>query len=345
MATIDVKNLDGKTVGESRSRRRVFGVEVNEHLLWEVVKAQRAKRRAGTHATKRRDEVRGGGKKPYKQKGTGHARQGSTRAPHCVGGGKVLGPKPRDYEYHLPKKAMAGALRSALSLRAKEQKLIIVDELHARGAEDQAGRRGARGAGRRHGAGRRRRRTRRSRKSTRNLQHAKYLAARGAQRLRRARSRDAGHDARRRSDARHRAPQRRSAHSGRCSMTRAAHHIIKRPLLTEKGTRLKEHGGAPVGTFAEEELKPQVLFEVALEANKIEIKTRRREALHRSRSSTSARRSCAARRSASAVHGPPSQLEEGDRDAGRGRQDRVLRGSLSQWASRPTSRRRRAGAA
>jgi large subunit ribosomal protein L4 len=95
--------------------------------LWEVVKAQRAKRRAGTHSTKRRDEVRGGGKKPYKQKGTGNARQGSTRAPHYVGGGKVFTPKPRDYEYHVPKKVMAGALRSALSLRAKEQKLIVVD--------------------------------------------------------------------------------------------------------------------------------------------------------------------------------------------------------------------------
>ncbi len=127
MPTIDVKSLDGKKVGSVDLDDSVFGVEVNEHLLWEVVKAQRAKRRAGTHSTKRRDEVRGGGKKPYKQKGTGNARQGSTRAPHYVGGGKVFTPKPRDYEYHVPKKVMAGALRSALSLRAKEQKIVVVD--------------------------------------------------------------------------------------------------------------------------------------------------------------------------------------------------------------------------
>jgi large subunit ribosomal protein L4 len=127
MAKIEVKNLAGKTVGDVELDDSVFGVDVNEHLLWEVVKAQRAKKRAGTHSTKRRDEVRGGGKKPYKQKGTGNARQGSSRAPHYVGGGKVFTPKPRDYEYHVPKKVMAGALRSALSLRAKEQKLIVVD--------------------------------------------------------------------------------------------------------------------------------------------------------------------------------------------------------------------------
>src|SRR5207245_10595948 len=106
-----------------------FGVEVKEHLLWEVVKEQRAKTRAGTHSTLRRDEVRGGGKKPFKQKGTGNARQGSTRAPQFVGGGSVFGPKPRDYEYHMPKKARAGALRSALSLRAKEARLVVVSEL------------------------------------------------------------------------------------------------------------------------------------------------------------------------------------------------------------------------
>jgi len=127
MATIEIKNLDGKSVGKVDLDDSVFGVEVNEHLLWEVVKAQRAKRRVGTHSTKRRDEVRGGGKKPYKQKGTGNARQGSTRAPNYVGGGKVFTPKPRDYEYHVPKKVMAGALRSALSLRVKEDKLVVVE--------------------------------------------------------------------------------------------------------------------------------------------------------------------------------------------------------------------------
>src|SRR6185369_5497575 len=96
-------------------------------LLWVVVKAQRAKKRAGTASTLRRNEVRGGGKKPWKQKGTGRARQGSSRAPQWVGGGKVFTPKPRDYEYHVPKKVMAGALRSALSLKAKESKLVVLD--------------------------------------------------------------------------------------------------------------------------------------------------------------------------------------------------------------------------
>ena len=90
MAKLEVKNLDGAKVGDIDLDETVFGAEVNEHLLWEVVKAQRAKKRAGTHSTLRRSEVRGGGKKPYKQKGTGNARQGSTRAPHYVGGGGVL---------------------------------------------------------------------------------------------------------------------------------------------------------------------------------------------------------------------------------------------------------------
>jgi large subunit ribosomal protein L4 len=123
----EIKNLDGKKVGEVELADAVFGVEVKEHLLWEVVKAQRAKQRAGTHSTLRRDEVRGGGKKPYKQKGTGRARQGSSRSPQFVGGGRVFTPKPRDYEYAVPKKVRAGALRSALSLRAKESKIVVVD--------------------------------------------------------------------------------------------------------------------------------------------------------------------------------------------------------------------------
>jgi len=124
---LEIKNLDGKKVGDVTLDDGVFGAEVNEHLLWEVVKMQRANARAGTHSTLRRGEVRGGGKKPFKQKGTGNARQGSTRAPHYVGGGSVFGPKPRDYSYTMPKKAVAGALRSVLSLRAKEQKLVVVD--------------------------------------------------------------------------------------------------------------------------------------------------------------------------------------------------------------------------
>src|SRR5688572_19345943 len=126
---IDIVNIDGKKVGQADLADAVFGTKVKEYLLWEVVKMQRAARRAGTHKTKKRDEVRGGGKKPYKQKGTGNARQGSTRSPQFVGGGKVWGPQPRDYSYTVPKKVKRAALASALSLRVKENKLVIVDAL------------------------------------------------------------------------------------------------------------------------------------------------------------------------------------------------------------------------
>lgn len=124
---LDVKNTAGKNVGQIDLADDVFGAEVHEHVLWEVVKWQLAKRRAGNASTKRMSEVRGSSKKVWKQKGTGQARQGSKKAPHWVGGGSVFGPKPRSYEYTLPKKVKKTALVSALSLRASEQKLIVVD--------------------------------------------------------------------------------------------------------------------------------------------------------------------------------------------------------------------------
>ena len=127
MAKADVKNLSGKSVGSIDLDDAVFGAEIHEHLLWEVVKWQLAKRRAGTASTKRLGEVRGSSKKVWKQKGTGQARQGSRQAPHWVGGSSVFGPKPRSYEYNMPRKAKKLALRSVLSLRAKENKLIVVD--------------------------------------------------------------------------------------------------------------------------------------------------------------------------------------------------------------------------
>ena len=126
---IDIVNIEGKKVGQVDLSDAVFGTKVKDYLLWEIVKAQQAAKRAGTHDTKTRDEVRGGGKKPYKQKGTGNARQGSSRAPNHVGGGKVFGPHPRDYEYTVPKKVKRAALASALSLRAQEKKLVVVDVL------------------------------------------------------------------------------------------------------------------------------------------------------------------------------------------------------------------------
>ena len=124
---LQIVNLSGKAVGDIDLADDVWGVEVNEHLLWEAVKWQRARKRRGTHSTKTVAEVRGTNKKPYRQKGTGNARQGSLRSHQMVGGGRAFGPKPRDYDYTLPRKVKKGALKAALSLRAKEQKVIVLE--------------------------------------------------------------------------------------------------------------------------------------------------------------------------------------------------------------------------
>src|SRR3984957_11269052 len=123
MATFDVYNLENQKVSTIDLADEVFAGEVNEHLFYEVIKSQLASRRAGTHAVKKRSLVSGGGKKLYKQKGTGQARQGSIRASQWVGGGKAMGPKPRDYAYRPPLQVRKGALRSAVSLRASEKTL------------------------------------------------------------------------------------------------------------------------------------------------------------------------------------------------------------------------------
>ncbi len=128
MATFDVFNLSHQKVGSVDLPDAVFGARVNEDLLWETVRMQLANRRSGTASTKLRKEIRGGKKKIYRQKGTGGARHGGRNAPIFVGGGQTFGPRPRSYEYEMPKKARKGALRSALSLRAKEGKLFILDE-------------------------------------------------------------------------------------------------------------------------------------------------------------------------------------------------------------------------
>ncbi len=128
MAKFDVYDLEKKKVGELDLADAVFAGEVNENLFYEVVKAKLASDRSGTHAVKNRSLVSGGGKKPYRQKHTGRARPGSTRASHFVGGGKAMGPKPRDYSYDVPKKVRKAALRSALSLRNRDQKIVIVQE-------------------------------------------------------------------------------------------------------------------------------------------------------------------------------------------------------------------------
>jgi large subunit ribosomal protein L4 len=128
MAKFDVYDLEKNKVSEIELADAVFAGEVNEHLFYEVVKAKLASDRSGTHAVKNRSLVSGGGKKPWKQKHTGRARQGSTRASQFVGGGKAMGPKPRDYAYEVPKKVRKAALRSALALRSRDQKLLIVDK-------------------------------------------------------------------------------------------------------------------------------------------------------------------------------------------------------------------------
>ncbi len=128
MAKFDVYDLEKNKVSELDLADAVFAGEVNEHLFYEVVKAKLASDRSGTHAVKNRSLVSGGGKKPWRQKHTGRARQGSTRASQWVGGGKAMGPKPRDYSYDVPKKVRKAAVRSALSLRNRDGKLLIVQE-------------------------------------------------------------------------------------------------------------------------------------------------------------------------------------------------------------------------
>ena len=129
MANVSVLNMEGKEVGTIELSDAVFGVEVNEHLLHMAVVQHLANKRQGTQKAKTRSEVRGGGKKPWRQKGTGHARQGSTRAPQWTGGGVVFAPVPRDYSFKMNKKEKRGALKSALTSRVNENKLIVVDEL------------------------------------------------------------------------------------------------------------------------------------------------------------------------------------------------------------------------
>ncbi|MEG0564853.1 MAG: 50S ribosomal protein L4 [Hungatella sp.] len=129
MANVSVYNIEGKEVGTLELNDSIFGVEINEHLVHLAVVAQLANKRQGTQKAKTRAEVSGGGRKPWKQKGTGHARQGSTRAPQWTGGGVVFAPAPRDYTIRLNKKEKRAALKSALTSRVKENKFIVVDDL------------------------------------------------------------------------------------------------------------------------------------------------------------------------------------------------------------------------
>ena len=129
MASVSVYNIEGKEVGTIDLNDAVFGVEVNEHLVHMAVVSQLANKRQGTQKAKTRSEVSGGGRKPWRQKGTGHARQGSTRAPQWTGGGVVFAPVPRDYSFKMNKKEKKVALKSALTSRVEEKKFIVVDEI------------------------------------------------------------------------------------------------------------------------------------------------------------------------------------------------------------------------
>ena len=130
MATVSVYNIEGKEVGTIDLNDSVFGVEVNDHLVHKAVVGQLANNRQGTQKAKTRAEVSGGGRKPWRQKGTGHARQGSTRAPQWTGGGIVFAPVPRDYSFKMNKKEKRAALKSALSSRVEEKKFIVIDEIN-----------------------------------------------------------------------------------------------------------------------------------------------------------------------------------------------------------------------
>ena len=129
MANVSVYNMEGKEVGTMELNDAVFGVEINDHLVHLAVVRQLANNRQGTQKAKTRSEVSGGGRKPWRQKGTGHARQGSTRAPQWTGGGVVFAPVPRDYSFKMNKKEKRAALKSALTSRVEENKFIVVDEL------------------------------------------------------------------------------------------------------------------------------------------------------------------------------------------------------------------------
>lgn len=129
MSTVSVYNMEGAVVGNVELNDAIFGVEINENLVHQAVITQLANKRQGTQSAKTRSEVSGGGRKPWRQKGTGHARQGSTRAPQWTGGGVVFAPKPRDYEIKMNKKEKRAALKSALTSRVQEEKFFVIDAI------------------------------------------------------------------------------------------------------------------------------------------------------------------------------------------------------------------------
>ena len=135
MPKVDILNIKGENVGSLELNETLFNTEVSEHTVYEVVKNQLANKRQGTQSAKTRSEVRGGGRKPFRQKGTGRARQGSIRAPHYTGGGVVFAPKPRDYSYKVPKKLRRKALYSVLTSKVNDNELIVLEDLNLENAK------------------------------------------------------------------------------------------------------------------------------------------------------------------------------------------------------------------
>ena len=135
MPKVDILNIKGENVGSLELNETLFNTEISEHTVYEVVKNQLANKRQGTQSAKTRSEVRGGGRKPFRQKGTGRARQGSIRAPHYTGGGVVFAPKPRDYSYRVPKKLRRKALYSVLTSKVNDNELIVLEDLNLENAK------------------------------------------------------------------------------------------------------------------------------------------------------------------------------------------------------------------
>ena len=135
MPKVDILNIKGENVGSLELNETLFNTEISEHSVYEVVKNQLANKRQGTQSAKTRSEVRGGGRKPFRQKGTGRARQGSIRAPHYTGGGVVFAPKPRDYSYKVPKKLRRKALYSVLTSKVNDDELIVLEDLNLENAK------------------------------------------------------------------------------------------------------------------------------------------------------------------------------------------------------------------
>ena len=135
MPKVDILNIKGENVGSLELNETLFNTEISEHTVYEVVKNQLANKRQGTQSAKTRSEVRGGGRKPFRQKGTGRARQGSIRAPHYTGGGVIFAPKPRDYSYKVPKKLRRKALYSVLTSKVNDNELIVLEDLNLENAK------------------------------------------------------------------------------------------------------------------------------------------------------------------------------------------------------------------